>query len=395
MALRRHREARSDVAIQSGKYWCSPLLDCRAPLALAMTRSVSSKAGNVPATKRVTRLKAYARICAMKNKAKAKKTAAMPPIVAFNFDGKGDGSQVVPADLGKSRAAGAFSWVHLHGMDAKAVAWLHQCGVNPDVVAALTAEETRPRCTVHGAGAVLNLRGVNLNPGAEPEDMISIRLWIEDKRVISVWMRPLEAVQDVIDGIERNNGPVTVGDLVARLALRLADRAEPVVAMLNEQIDDLEEQVLDDVVSVHRRALADVRRMSIVLRRYMFPQRDALTTLEIEDLAWLGDRERSRLREAAERVTRLGEELDTIRDRAQIVHDQIMDTRAENMNRQMLVLTVVAAVFLPLGLLTGLLGINVGGVPGADQPYAFWVVCVILVVLGVAQALFFRHFTKR
>tara|TARA_R110000744_G_scaffold230748_2_gene348938 strand:- start:120 stop:506 length:387 start_codon:yes stop_codon:yes gene_type:complete len=123
----------------------------------------------------------------------------------------------------------------------------------------------------------------------------------------------------------------------------------------------------------------------------MFPQRDALTTLEIEDLEWLTQRDRSRIREAAERVTRLAEELDAIRDRAQVVHDQIMDNRAEAMNRSMLVLSVVAVIFLPLGFLTGLLGINVGGIPGANDPWAFLVVCGLLLLVAVLQIWLFKR----
>jgi zinc transporter len=238
---------------------------------------------------------------------------------------------------------------------------------------------------------VLNLRGVNLNPGADPEDMVSLRLWIDASRVLGVWRRPLMAVRDQIAAIERNRFPVSPGDLVVKFALRLADRAEPTVADLNDQIDDLEERILDPEAEVSRSGLADVRRRAIILRRYFGPQRDALTSLEIEDLSWLSDRDRSRLREAAERVYRLGEELDAIRDRAQIVHDQIMDRRAERMNRQMLLLSVVAAIFLPLGLITGLLGINVGGVPGAANPWAFWIVCTLLLALALGFMVWFRR----
>ena len=118
------------------------------------------------------------------------------------------------------------------------------------------------------------------------------------------------------------------------------------------------------------------------MRRYLVPQRDALTTLEIEDFHWLQPRDRSRLREAAERISRLGEDLDAIRDRTQIIHDQTMDRRAEKMNKRMLLLAIVTAIFLPLGLVTGLLGINVGGIPGGENPSAFWIVCAIVLVLG-------------
>ena len=58
---------------------------------------------------------------------------------------------------------------------------------------------------------------------------------------------------------------------------------------------------------------------------------------------------------------------------------------AERMNRNMYVLTIVAAIFLPLGLLTGLLGINVGGIPGSDNPLAFLIVCALIVGVGVLE----------
>ena len=319
---------------------------------------------------------------------------ALPDPVAFEVAQDGSAKAVALQQLLSHVSADdklAYSWLHIQGGHPETQNNLKRCGLDRLVIEALTAEETRPRCSIHGSGVVLNLRGANLNPGAQPEDMVSVRLWIEHKRVIGVWMRPLRAVRDVFDAFERGQAPVTPGEFVAKLALRLADRAEPSVAALNEQVDALEEQVLDEAAEIERTPLAEVRRACIVLRRFMIPQKDALTTLQIEDVDWLSDSDRGRIREAAERITRFGEELDAIRDRAQVIHDQIMDRRAETMNRQMLILSVVAAVFLPLGLLTGLLGINVGGVPGSDNPWAFAIVCVILVVLGALQVWWFKR----
>ena len=294
--------------------------------------------------------------------------------------------------LGHVRGDGAgegFVWKHADLAVEGARDALEALGLDPLVMQALLAAETRPRCTVHGAGVLMNLRGVNLNPGAEPEDMVSLRLWLTADLVVSVQLRQLRALTDVVEAVERNQGPEGPADLVAQLALRLADRAEPVVAGLNESIDGLEDRALDGSVPPSRAQLAEIRRAAIVLRRYMFPQRDALSTLEIETLPWVRSQDRSRLREATERVTRLAEELDAIRDRAQLVQDQILDQRAEAMNRQMLILSVVAALFLPLGLITGLLGINVGGMPGAETPWAFWAVCAILGVTAAFQLWFF------
>ncbi|MBC7131498.1 MAG: zinc transporter ZntB [Roseovarius sp.] len=295
------------------------------------------------------------------------------------------------AAFDRARAEGALIWVHVDCAREGARDWLEAAPLDPLVLRALLAPETRPRCTTHEAGVLINLRGVNLNPGDEVEDMVSLRMWVTADLVVSVQLRRLMAVGDVSDGVARGQGPDGAAELVARLALRLADRAEPVVAGLNERLDALEDQVIEDMARLDRRGLAEIRRVAIVLRRHMAPQRDALSTFEIEDMAWIRAHDRARLREATERMTRLAEELDAIRDRAQVVHDQIMDARAEVMNRQMLLLSVVAAIFLPLGLITGLLGINVGGMPGEENPRAFWIVTGGLVVLGLGLMVWFRR----
>ncbi|MGI1662783.1 zinc transporter ZntB [Palleronia sp. KMU-117] len=316
-------------------------------------------------------------------------------IIAYRFDGKGKAVRIDPDDAGGLHPATGteFLWVHIRRDSDEGTAFLGNLGLDNFIFDALTAQETRPRCTVHGDGVLVNLRGVNLQPGAEPEDMVSVRFWIEGHRIVGAGRRTLHAVEDLIDAMGRGQSPSSPGDFIARLALRLSDRAEPAVADLNEELDTLEEAALEgDYSAESRRYLPRIRQKAIALRRFMVPQRDALTTMEIEDLDWLSERDRSRLREAAERVTRLGEELDAIRDRAQVVHDQIMDERAEAMNRNMLLLSVVTAIFLPLGLVTGLLGINVGGIPGAQNSQAFFVVCGLLAVLAALQVYLVRRF---
>ncbi|MCW9043493.1 MAG: zinc transporter ZntB [Pseudopelagicola sp.] len=292
---------------------------------------------------------------------------------------------VITWDSGPQAEGAGLFWHHYDLAQEAGRAALEQEGLEPLVFSALTAPETRPRCATHGDGVLINLRGVNLNPGAEPEDMVSLRLWVTAAGVISAQFRPLRALGDVRAGLAHGALPDGPAELVVRIALRLADRAEPVVADLNEAIDGLEDAMEDGGGQVTRADLSQLRRRAVQLRRYFFPQRDALSTFEIEDAVWIRPHDRLRLREATERVTRLGEELDAIRDRAQIVQEQIMDARAERMNRQMLVLSVAAALFLPLGLITGLLGVNVGGIPGTETQWAFWVVCVILVVVSAGQ----------
>lgn len=321
------------------------------------------------------------------------KNAPLEGAIAIRFDGRGGARRIEPQEFANLKAedgANWFGWQHLRRDLPETLELLKANDLDGFVVDALLADETRPRCTVHGDGVLLNLRGVNLLPSAEPGDMISVRFWLERHRVIGISVRPLDAISDLLASINRGWAPLSPGEFIGRLALRLADRAEPAVADLNELIDEIEERLLREETDIPRGRLAEVRRASIMLRRYLVPQRDALTTLEIEELPWLSERDRAHLREASDRVVRFGEELDAIRDRAQIVHDQLLDQRAESLNRRMLLLTTVAAIFLPLSLVTSLLGVNVGGIPGAQDPWAFAIVCAMLIGVGVAAYVVFR-----
>jgi zinc transporter len=283
-------------------------------------------------------------------------------------------------------------WVHLDRRVEKVRRWLHEdAGVDPIVAEALLAEETRPRMLKLGDSLLVILRGVNLNPGADPEDMISIRLWFEAGRIISLRGQRLLAVEDIRQSIAGVGKPQTPGELLPELAARLVDRMGPVIDEIDDQIDALEAEILEDQTADARTKLGAVRRRAIALRRYLSPQRDVLARLSAEMFSWLNDQHRARLREVADRVTRYVEDLDAARERAAVSQEELANRLSGQMNRTMYVLSLVAALFLPLGFITGLLGINVGGIPGTENRLAFATVCLIIAIIAVLQLWFFRR----
>ena len=138
-----------------------------------------------------------------------------------------------------------------------------------------------------------------------------------------------------------------------------------------------------------RAELAELRRDAIKLRRYLAPQREALGRLQSENVSWLTDADRLRLREVSDRLIRHLEDLDAVRERAVVVQEELMSQLSDQLNKRMYVLSIVAAMFLPLGFLTGLLGINVGGIPGSESPYGFMIFSLILIVVIAFQLLYF------
>ncbi len=283
-------------------------------------------------------------------------------------------------------------WIHLNANSAEAAVWARaQSFMPPAAVDALLAVETRPRMTRFDTGVAVNFRGVNHNPGAEPEDMVSLRIWADPTHVVTARRRVVKAIADVRDIIEKPmSGPKNPGEFVALLASKITTAIGPYVEEITDSIDELEDIVLDESERNVRARLAEARRLAVQLRRYIAPQRDAINALSMSDVELFDPRSRLALRDASDAVTRMTEEIDAARERAMVLHDQIIDQRSEEMNRNMLILSTVAAVFLPLTFLTGLLGINVAGIPGAESPMAFWIVVVIALTVGAALIGFFR-----
>ena len=304
-------------------------------------------------------------------------------VCAFLKTAEGQWREIGWDDITTWRPGQGLIWIHVDRSGKRAQKYLQtESGLDTLVHENLLAEETRPRAIEISGNLLINLRGVNLNPGANPEDMVSVRVWIEPDRIITSRHRPLMAVNDIREQIARGRGPKMPGDFLIMLTDRLVSRMSPVLEGLDEAEDDLEDQLVLGGREEIRTKLAEIRRQAIGLRRYLAPQREALSRIHGEPLEWLDVRQKARLREISDRIVRYVEDLDAIRERAAIIQDEVANRVAEQINTNMYRLAIVATVMLPLGLLTGLLGINVDGMPGSkDMPWAFGIVTALLFIL--------------
>jgi zinc transporter len=306
------------------------------------------------------------------------------------FDGRGGVRKLEEAEEATfATPAKGFALISGNSRAPEFKVWLkRELGdFNADLI---TVPSTRSRCTVLDDRALVVLRVAR--PGADPEDVGRqlLTLWIEKGRVIIASELNIVEFLGITQWQQTHHAPVSPADLVARLALRAADRIEPLIERMGDNLDTIEETLMLNRAGDSRSRLAHLRRTLINMRRLIWPQRDVLTTLEIEDLSFFTARDRVRLREAAARTARLGDEMQTLSERAVLVHEQLLDTRAEQMNQTMLLLAAATVVLMPLTVISGILGMNVEGIPFHDSPHAFWIVTGFLCVLGVAIYLFMR-----
>ncbi len=311
---------------------------------------------------------------------------------AHLIDGKGSATALKGQKICDELQNNNLAWVHLDATHPDTHQWLKEnlSYLDPLIISALLAEETRPRLMEINDGLLMILRGMNFNKNADPEDMISVRVWADPHRIVTLRRRPLKAIQDIKENLENNKGIKDTGHFVSQLSSRLFERMEPVMAELDERVDVIEEAILENPDPKEREEIIDIRKKAIIFRRYIAPQKDVMTNLRLSDLAWISSQHKRQLQESLDRVTRYVEDLDAIRERAQIVKDELANMLSDRLNKNLYILSVISAIFLPLGFFTGLMGINIGGMPGVDNNQAFWIFSGLLVLMVAIQIVIFK-----
>ncbi len=295
-------------------------------------------------------------------------------------------------------AAPGFRWLHFQERDSLNLLEERDCHLPEVVVRALLAVETRPRCDMLADGVLLNLR----TPLAEGDDttegdpLASMRIWATPKLLISVAFRPTDVLPHAIAAFDA--GVLhDCGDVLVALLSASAEQLDAKVAQIGDALDALEEGIDRHASFEQRRETSRLRSAAIGLRRFVAPQRQALESLMSLGLPWFDTAERAHMREATDRFYRMAEELESVRERAAVLHDEITDLRSERMDARSLQIAISALIFLPLTFITGLLGMNVEGIPYAKAPWAFWGVTTLCIVIALLVAAWFiwRGWSKR
>ncbi len=309
-------------------------------------------------------------------------------VCAYALDGHGGGRLLDWTGINATHPPAEVRWIHLDFTSEHAQEWIRERSGIPRVIAdALLEEDSRPRALQHGDGLLVILRGVNKNPGADPEDMVSIRLWLERNRIVTTRRRSLMSVTSMCEDLVANDGPSSPVGFLRALVEKLGDRIGPVIEQLEDDLEAVESQFASMSKLAYTPEFINLRRQAVRIRRFLVPQRDGLERLSRQQTELMSDADRFELREEADRLTRYLEDLDLVRERAMVAQEELLANYAQEQNSRMYLLAIVAAVFLPLSFLTGLMGMNVAGLPGTENPAAF--LLLVLLMIGVAVAILF------
>ncbi len=294
--------------------------------------------------------------------------------LSYAFGSDGSAHQLKNLEVAQELKNDGLAWVHLDGNSKNTKKWLEREVAYLDhlIIDALLAEETRPRIIQFENGLLVILRGINSEAASDLEDMSSIRLWIDDSRIISIQKRNFSAIFNVAKKIDHGKKIKNSCEFLYNLVYENLSLISPVINDLNEKMDTLEDKmIISDYDASLREEVALIRKKITIFKRYILPQKDVLSLLKSHDSEWIDDWARRHFHENHEQITHILEELDEARERSQIVHEELSNAIADKLNKSMFKISLVASVFMPLGFIAGLFGMNVGGIPWGKSADGF------------------------
>lgn len=282
-------------------------------------------------------------------------------------------------------------WLHFNLADTRATKWIESCEMLPeDARELLLAHDTHVRHEVAGHGLALVIGDLHHDFDGDPEGFGTLRVYVDKHVLITGRRHPLKTVDDLRRTVSAGLEVATTGDLFAKLIEALAETFQRVVKNLADGVDESEDEILAGRVHDQGTELGSVRRLIARLRRHVNGGRQALTQGVSQAYRWTASGDVSDIRQAVEHLDSIAQDLELVQERARLLQEEIAARLGEATNRNLYVLSVMTTVLLPINLITGIFGMNTGGLPWAQDPHGFFR-AVIVMSIGVVVSLAILH----
>jgi zinc transporter len=285
------------------------------------------------------------------------------------------------------KGSDSFIWLHFNLSNVSAEKWLQQNLDLPEEFYETLHEgsrSTRIELADHHLIAVIN--DVLHDFAFEASDIATLWLSVSSNIMVSARLKPLQSV-------DRLRNAVNLGEVfhspVELLTHLLRDQADVLIGIVRnaiKKVDLIEDTLLADRLNTKRANLGELRRVLVRLQRLLAPEPAALFRLLHSPPAWVSESDVQELRQSTEEFSVVLSDMASLQERIKLLQEEIAASVNEQNNRSLYVLTIVTVLALPINIIAGLLGMNVGGIPLAQHEYGFWIVAAIVATFTVIAA---------
>ena len=314
-------------------------------------------------------------------------------ICGFQFDpfGKGevvDGGHAVQRLNGREVThAEGFIWLHFNLSHAAAEKWIRQHLTLPDQFYESLHEGSKStRVELDDEMLVAVVNDVHYDFAFEPSDISTLWLAVGPRLVVTGRLKPLRSIDKLREAVNKGAPLKSSVELLVHLLHDQGDVLVSIVRATTKHVDDIEDTLLAGRLEPKRANLGSLRRLLVRLQRLLAPEPAALFRLLTKPPGWIHEDDLRELRQSTEEFNVALSDMATLQERIKLLQEEIAGRVAEASNRTLYVLTVVTVLALPINIIAGLLGMNVGGIPLNEHPFGFWIVVAIIIVFTALAA---------
>ncbi len=283
-------------------------------------------------------------------------------------------------------------WLHFNFTDTRADLWIAACGkLAKETREFLLDDDARVRAEPLGDGVGLVLSDLHHDFESDPDGIGQMRIHVGPTLVITGRRHPLESVnrlrRELIDGASITSSV----DWLSHFVHQMCESFSSVVGALGTKVDEAEDRILAERMMEEGKELGHIRRLLARLRRHLSANRQALVHSRARLSAWCSDADAGELRLAIERLEGVGQDLELVQERARLLQEEIAARLGEATNRNLYLLSIVTAVLMPVTLITGVFGMNVGGLPYLQDRVGFWWVMLLMGATVVGTLIWLRR----
>jgi zinc transporter len=286
-----------------------------------------------------------------------------------------------------------FVWLHFNLAHAAAVKWMHEhVTLSDQFYESLRDGSRSTRVELDDDMLVAVVNDVHYDFAFEPSDISTLWLSVGPRLVVTARLQPLRSIDRLRDAVRRGARLNSSVELLVHLMHDQGDVLVDIVRSTTTRVDGIEDTLLAGRLEQKRADLGSLRRLLVRLQRLLAPEPAALFRLLSKPPHWIVEGDLQELRQSTEEFNVALSDMAALQERIKLLQEEIAGRVAEANNRSLYVLTIVTVLALPINIIAGLLGMNVGGIPMADHPHGFVVVVAIIATFtGIAAWFAFRR----
>jgi zinc transporter len=276
---------------------------------------------------------------------------------------------------------GEFLWLHFSLSNVASEPWLRRYLTLPDTFyESLNSEVDATHLEQDGDALVARIHDV-LYDFTFDVPVATTTLCIMPRLAVSAHARPWRSIDQLKAEVQAGQAFRSPIAILARLFREQASVLVDIVRKSKRQVSPMEQQLLAKRISVSRSELGSLRRMLVRLQRLLAPEPAAFFRLLNRPPDWITEDELQNLQQSAEKFSTAISDAASLVERVKQLQEELSALVSEQTNRTLFILTMVTVLALPINLVAGLFGMNVGGIPLSQARYGFFLVVCPLVVL--------------